>query len=490
MALLVVKEEIKIIPYTDYYINTINGLIYKLDNDNLLELVKCGMYLEVTTNFGVRLNKDIEWYRWMAIYSLYLPDIIKNEINNIVFVNQKPFGISKQYKKLPIFNHIVKRTINGKEYAISARFPFYAISKEGEFYSLLEDKKYKLYSSEETRFCYATVSVYDMVKMVNVANTVHRLVALAWLENDDYINKNIIDHIDNNKNNNHVSNLRWITNRANQAKNYYSINSIGVKLLNVDTGEESVYESLQEACKAIGRTPIYALTANGLFEEGRLIYGDKGRFELKKLADNTPWVFKNRKPFNIRLITIENGNKKYYKNIQDFKYNHGLPKANEYGYDNVKEYITKKGYNILYERGLCKSQPMQIKNIVTKVIISTDSTEEAIKIIGCKKGIIWKYLDKDKDNILINNEWLIRKPSNKPWADETNTIIPNDAFTISLTATNINTNEHQIFPSFRSACRYFDKDGKTLKLYIRNNKILMRNNEEYKLTYTDGRIIQ
>lgn len=104
--------------------------------------------------------------------------------------------------------------------------------------------------------------------------------------------------------------------------------------------------------------------------------------------------------------------------------------------------------------------------------------------------MIWKYLDKDKDNILINNEWLIRKPSNKPWADETDTIIPNDAFAISLTAVNINTNEHQIFPSFRSACHYFDKDGKTLKLYIRNNKILMRNNEEYKLTYTDGRIIQ
>lgn len=488
MALLVVKEEIKIIPYTDYYINTINGLIYKLNSNNLLELVKCGTYFEVTTNFGVKLNKDIEWYRWMAIYSLYLPDIIKNEINNIVFVNQKPFGISKQYEKLPIFNHIVTRTINGKEYAISARFPFYAISKEGEFYSLLEDKKYKLYSSEETRFNYAFISVYDMVKMVNVMSSVHRLVALAWLENDDYINKNIIDHIDNNKNNNHVSNLRWITNRANQAKNYYSINSIGVKLLNVDTGEECRYESLQEACKAIGRTPVYALTTRGLFEDGKLVYGSKGRYELKKLTDNTPWIFKNRKPFIIRLIVLENDNKMYYKDLCEFKNAHCLSK--EYKYDDIKKYIDKQGYVILYERGMRKNTPMQIKNIITKKIINTDNTEEVAKIIGCKKGMIWKYLDKDKDNILINNEWLIRKPSNKPWADETNTIIPNDAFTISLTATNINTNEHQIFPSFRSACRYFDKDGKTLKLYIRNNKILMRNNEEYKLTYTDGRIIQ
>ena len=488
MALLTVKEEIKIIPYTNYYINTINGLIYKLNSNNLLELVKCDTNFEVITNFGVKLNKDIEWYKWMAIYSLYLPDIIKNEIDNIVFVDQKPFGVSKQYEKIPIFNHIVIRIINGKEYAISARFPFCAISKEGEFYSLLKDKKHKLYSSKETIFAYACVSHYDIVKMVNVMTPIHRLVALAWLKNDDYINKNIVDHIDNNKNNNHVSNLRWISNRANQAKNYYSINSIGVKLLNVDTGEESVYESLQEACKAIGRTPMYALTTRGLFEYGKLVYGNKGRFELKKLADKTPWVFKNREPFIIRLAVLENGNKMYYKDSCDFKHAHNLPK--KYTYNDIKKYIDKQGYIVLYERGIRTSTPMQIKNVTTKIVINTDDTEEAVRIIGCSKNIIWRYIDKDKDNILINNEWLIRKPSSEPWADETDTIRPNDGFTVSLTAINQTTNQHQIFPSIKSACRYFNKDERILKLYIRNNKILMRNNEEYKLTYTDGRIIQ
>ena len=488
MALLTVKEEIKIIPYTNYYINTINGLIYKLNCNNLLELVKCDTHFEVITNFGFKLNKDIEWYRWMAIYSLYLPDIIKDKINNIIFVDHKPFGISKQYAKLPIFNHIVVRTIAGKKYAISARFPYYAISENGEFYNLLKDKKHKLYNPKETAFAYTCVSVYDAVKMVNTMNTVHRLVALAWLRNDDYINKNIVDHIDNNKNNNHVSNLRWVSNRANQAKNYYSINSIGVKLLNIDTGEESVYESLQEACKAIGRTPMYALTTKGLFVDGKLTYGSKGRFELKKLDDNTPWVFKDKEPFIIRLIVLENNNKMYYKSTYDFKRIHNLP--TKYKYRDIKKYIDKQGYIILYEHGIRNNTPMQIKNVITKMVINTDDTEEAVRIIGCNKCIIWKYIDKDKDNILINNEWLIRKPSSEPWADETNTIRPNDGFTISLTAINQTTNQHQIFPSLRSACRYFNKDGKTLILYIRNNKILMRNNEEYKLTYTDGRIIQ
>ena len=43
---------------------------------------------------------------------------------------------------------------------------------------------------------------------------VHRLVGMAFLENPD--NKPMIDHIDENKSNNNVKNLRWATNQDNQ----------------------------------------------------------------------------------------------------------------------------------------------------------------------------------------------------------------------------------------------------------------------------------
>jgi hypothetical protein len=45
---------------------------------------------------------------------------------------------------------------------------------------------------------------------------VHRVVALAWLHNDDPINKIQVNHIDGDKFNNHVSNLEWVTPSQNQ----------------------------------------------------------------------------------------------------------------------------------------------------------------------------------------------------------------------------------------------------------------------------------
>jgi hypothetical protein len=58
--------------------------------------------------------------------------------------------------------------------------------------------------------------------------SVHRLVAIAFIPNPD--NKQQIDHIDNNRSNNNVNNLRWSTSQENQCnKGISNKNTSGYK---------------------------------------------------------------------------------------------------------------------------------------------------------------------------------------------------------------------------------------------------------------------
>ena len=69
---------------------------------------------------------------------------------------------------------------------------------------------------------YKAVNLYLNGKMKTYK--VHRLVALTFIANPD--NKPCVDHIDGNRTNNNVNNLRWVTNSENQmnrkgTKGYY-----------------------------------------------------------------------------------------------------------------------------------------------------------------------------------------------------------------------------------------------------------------------------
>lgn len=97
----------------------------------------------------------------------------------------------------------------------------------------------------------------DGYKRCNIGKNkyrVHRLVAMAFIPNPD--NLPVIDHIDGNKTNNNVENLRWVDYRENtQAAFDMGLNPSGKKrdILVLDSeNNASLYESQVEASKATG----------------------------------------------------------------------------------------------------------------------------------------------------------------------------------------------------------------------------------------------
>lgn len=84
----------------------------------------------------------------------------------------------------------------------------YAISNCGNIINIKTGKQLKKSLDKYGYYC-----VCLSVNNKRIYKKVHRLVAMAFIENTD--NKPCIDHIDGNKTNNQASNLRWVTPKEN-----------------------------------------------------------------------------------------------------------------------------------------------------------------------------------------------------------------------------------------------------------------------------------
>jgi len=88
---------------------------------------------------------------------------------------------------------------------------------------------------------------------------VHRLVAAAFLENDD-LSKKCINHKDGNPKNNHVSNLEWCDYKENNNhafdNNLMSTNK-KITLVDSKTGEQHEFRSMSKASLFVGKNVGY-----------------------------------------------------------------------------------------------------------------------------------------------------------------------------------------------------------------------------------------
>ena len=127
-------------------------------------------------------------------------------------------------------------------------FPMYVIDTNGNIYSKFSNKYLKPNSCSK----YRQVTLYNGVG--NKTFLLHRLVAQAFIPNPN--NYDTVDHIDFNKNNNHMSNLRWLPKPVNSMRSWNENNHDNQKQpvlqLDIDGCTIHRFKSIQDAANSIG----------------------------------------------------------------------------------------------------------------------------------------------------------------------------------------------------------------------------------------------
>lgn len=147
----------------------------------------------------------------------------------------------------------------------------YSITESGEVYSHDFQNSGKL-KKKTSRVIYTGYVYVDLSsKCGQKSQRLHRLVALTYIPNP--LNKPHVNHKDGNKQNNHVSNLEWVTRSENMRhafdvlkmkpgwlgkKGKHHCQSKQIHKICAESGQIiHAYNSVREAAKAIGRSPSY-----------------------------------------------------------------------------------------------------------------------------------------------------------------------------------------------------------------------------------------
>ena len=172
----------------------------------------------------------------------------------------------------------------------------YQVSNYGRIKSLRgKEKILKSYNAKG--YCYIILCKNGKRKHFQV----HRLVAFMFIPNND-LNKTIIDHIDTNPKNNHVSNLRWCTYSENNSNPLTKQKrTTPIALYNENGTLIKIYTSAKEAGDDTGNNSSQILACCKFYEMNcdlNLWFKSYKNYPYKsvgKFSDGTKMIFKYKK---------------------------------------------------------------------------------------------------------------------------------------------------------------------------------------------------
>jgi hypothetical protein len=474
----------KEIPYNQNYLISINGEIRKrngskhdlnIDNNKVLILFD-----------GSKVSVDIYWLSLLATFEINTLKIKGSDIFNIKFLDTNPKVTRSVTGKIMFFNKALTITHENIIYRIVPNFTQYAVSCDGKVLELatLDERKPILNLKRHSAVVeYPSVYIYCAEKSNYKYIYIHRLVAMAWCKNNDYLLRPIVNHIDGNKQNYHYKNLEWCSYSENSIHAIkYGLRGDGIKckIRNFLNGEIRNFNSLSEANIYMGYNTICINRRNFYKIKSRLI---KNKYEIKLEDDNTPWFYENKteKVKNGRYVINvinEAGESKYFSDTREFIKEYGLWNCNSLK-NALNNFKNKYPFYKVTVDDNYRSSFVESYNLTTNEVLILPTIVKMSKATGVKEDTIRACLR--SEDLIIKNNYLFRPFDEKIVNWDLSNIQNRDFKKYGITATNISDGSSIKFESTRATAKSLKCDRTSIKNCLLNN-IVLKN--IWKLRYT------
>ena len=293
-------------------------------------------------------------------------------------------------------------------------FPRYAINLDGvvldTFQNAIVDKE------RIERDGYELIYIYNPDKNGYRYTSIHRLMALAWLPNDDFLTRPYVNHIDGDRANYRLDNLEWCSlseNSQHALTTGLTKTNVKMKTRDVYSGEIVVYNSASEMSKKLGMTGV-AATAYVNKLPGYLF---KDRYEIKLLEDDSPWYYEsedsipdanepNKAIYTITTLNKETGEQKKFINLKIFRKTYGLWTGCSNVDDCVSAFKEKfPSFEISYHRNAVKG-PYQVVDLASNKTFIWNSLLEVAMHIGKTRTEIQYDLSRGL-KFIYDKRWII-----------------------------------------------------------------------------------